>query len=113
MSYKNSKAPISTITINRNVIEKNTNNIYESIMIISKRANQINSEIKSNLTEKLDSFSSHNEGLEEIFENREQIEISKFYEKLPKSTSIAIQEWLEDKIYYRKLEEEPQEDKKV
>ena len=113
MDYKNSKAPTNTITINRDSIEKNTDNIYESIMVIAKRANQINGEIKTDLVEKLDAFASHNEGLEEIFENREQIEVSKFYEKLPKSTSMAVQEWLDNNIYHKRPNQESKEDQDV
>ena len=106
MNYKSSRAPKNTITINREHVEKNTDNIYESIIVISKRANQISSEIKSDLIKKLDTFASHGDGLEEIFENKEQIEVSKFYEKLPKSTSIAVQEWLDDNVYYRRPDQE-------
>ena len=80
--------------------------IYEAISIIAKRSGQINSEIKKELHDKLDEFATHNDSLEEIFENKEQIEVSKFYEKLPKPYAIAIEEWLEDKIYYRDTEAE-------
>jgi hypothetical protein len=68
---------------------------------MAKRANQINSEIKKELIEKLDEFATYNDSLEEIFENKEQIEVSKFYEKLPKPHALSVQEWLDDKIYYR------------
>ena len=68
---------------------------------MAKRSNQINSEIKKELTEKLEEFATYNDSLEEIFENKEQIEVSKFYEKLPKPHALAVQEWLDDKIYYR------------
>ncbi len=98
---KNSEAPINTTTIDKNKVDAPTNNIYEAISIISKRANQINGDIKKELLEKLDEFATYNDSLEEIFENKEQIEVSKFYEKLPKPHSLAVQEWLEDKIYYR------------
>lgn len=98
---KNSKAPLSTTTIDKNLVDAPTNNIYEAISIISKRANQINGDIKKELLEKLDEFATYNDSLEEIFENKEQIEVSKFYEKLPKPHSLAVQEWLEDKIYHR------------
>ncbi|AEK23059.1 DNA-directed RNA polymerase subunit omega [Capnocytophaga canimorsus] len=94
-------APTSTITYNRNAIDASTNNIYEAISIIAKRATQINSEIKKELVEKLDEFATNNDSLEEIFENKEQIEVSKYYEKLPKPQAIAVKEWLEGKIYYR------------
>jgi DNA-directed RNA polymerase subunit K/omega len=98
---KNSEAPLSTTTIDKNLVDAPTNNIYEAISIISKRANQINGDIKKELLEKLDEFATYNDSLEEIFENKEQIEVSKFYEKLPKPHSLAVQEWLEDKVYYR------------
>jgi DNA-directed RNA polymerase subunit K/omega len=98
---KNSDAPINTTTIDKNLVDAPTNNIYEAISIISKRANQINGDIKKELLEKLDEFATYNDSLEEIFENKEQIEVSKFYEKLPKPHALAVQEWLEEKIYYR------------
>ena len=78
----------------------------DKLSIIAKRSGQINSEIKKELHDKLDEFATHNDSLEEIFENKEQIEVSKFYEKLPKPYAIAIEEWLEDKIYYRDTEAE-------
>ena len=78
-----------------------TGNLYESIAIMAKRANQINSEIKKELIDKLEEFATYNDSLEEVFENKEQIEVSKFYEKLPKPHALAVQEWLDDKIYYR------------
>ncbi|MFV0530740.1 MAG: DNA-directed RNA polymerase subunit omega [Flavobacteriales bacterium] len=106
MSYKESKAPNSTITANRLEVEDKTGNLYESIAIIAKRAQQINSEMKAELLQKLNEFAAHNENLDEVFENREQIEVSKFYEKLPKPTQIALQEWLDDEIYYRTPSEE-------
>ena len=101
MDLKKSSAPINTTTIDKNQVDAPTNNIYEAISIISKRATQINSEIKKELLEKLDEFATYNDSLDEIFENKEQIEVSKYYEKLPKPHSLAVQEWLEDKIYYR------------
>jgi DNA-directed RNA polymerase subunit K/omega len=101
MNYKDSKAPRTTITYNREDIARPTNNIYEAISIIAKRSEQINTDIKEELTKKLKEFETHSEGLEEIFENKEQIEISKFYERLPKPVAIAVSEWLDDNIYYR------------
>lgn len=103
---KNSKAPVSTITINRNEFDANTDNIYEAISITAKRAIQINSEIKKELLEKLEEFATYSDSLEEVFENKEQIEVSKFYEKLPKPHALAVMEWLEDKIYYRNTEKD-------
>lgn len=91
----------STITYDRNAIDAPTDNIYEAISIIAKRAIQVNSEIRKELIEKLDEFATNNDSLEEIFENKEQIEVSKFYERLPKPQAIAIKEWLEGKIYHR------------
>ena len=103
--YRESKAPVTTSTYNRGEIEKGVDNIYEAISIISKRSAQINIDIRKELHEKLDEFATNNDSLEEVFENKEQIEVSKFYEKLPKSYAIAIEEWLEDKIYHRNTQE--------
>ncbi|RPD99871.1 hypothetical protein EGM88_00980 [Aureibaculum marinum] len=101
MDYKNSEAPITTITYDRTKIEEPTHNIYESISIMAKRANQINEDLKKELIDKLEEFATHNDSLEEVFENKEQIEVSRFYEKLPKPTAIAVEEWLNGEIYYR------------
>ncbi|MCH4824195.1 DNA-directed RNA polymerase subunit omega [Gramella lutea] len=101
MDFKKIDAPVNTTTIDRNKVDEPTGNIYEAISIVAKRAGQINGEIKKELLEKLDEFATYNDSLDEIFENKEQIEVSKFYERLPKPQSLAIQEWLEDKIYYR------------
>jgi len=103
---RNSEAPISTITYDRNELDVPTNNIYEAISIVAKRANQINGDIKKELIEKLEEFATYTDSLEEIFENKEQIEVSKFYERLPKPHAIAIEEWLNNKIYYRNTEKE-------
>lgn len=105
MSIKNTKAEISTITYNKDKIEEKVGSIYEAIVIIGKRAEQINAEIRTELHQKLDEFAVHNSTLEEVFENREQIEISKNYERLPKATSIAIKEWLDGDIYFRRTDE--------
>ncbi|MGB5188819.1 DNA-directed RNA polymerase subunit omega [Robiginitalea sp.] len=105
---KNSQAPITTVTINRLEFDNKTDNIYESISIVAKRAGQINADIKKELLEKLEEFATYSDSLEEVFENKEQIEVSKFYEKLPKPHALAIQEWLEDKIYYRNTEKDPE-----
>ena len=91
----------STITRDLRELDVKTDNIYESLVIMSKRANQISNNIKEELHQKLSEFASANDNLEEVFENREQIEISKHYEKLPKPSLVAIQEFLEDKVYYR------------
>ena len=106
MDYKKSKATTSTITRDIELLEQGTNNIYESIAIIAKRADQIERDLKVELNSKLEEFASVNDTLEETFENREQIEISKFYEKLPNPVLIAIQEYLDDQIYFRKAEKE-------
>jgi DNA-directed RNA polymerase subunit K/omega len=103
---RNSKAPVSTVTLNKNEFDANTGNIYEAIAIVAKRAVQINSEIKKELLEKLEEFATYSDSLDEVFENKEQIEVSKFYEKLPKPHALAVQEWLEDKIYYRNTEKD-------
>ncbi|GGK15247.1 hypothetical protein GCM10007962_06820 [Yeosuana aromativorans] len=109
IDLKKTTAPVNTVTYDRNQIDEPTENIYEAISIISKRAEQINSEIKKELIDKLEEFATYNDSLEEIFENKEQIEVSKFYEKLPKPHALAVQEWLTDKIYYRNTEEDSQE----
>lgn len=103
---KNSKAPVSTTTINKNEFDAPTGNIYEAISITAKRAIQINSDIKKELLEKLEEFATYSDSLEEVFENKEQIEVSKFYEKLPKPHALAVEEWLTDKIYHRNTEKD-------
>jgi DNA-directed RNA polymerase subunit K/omega len=105
MNFKNSTAERSTITRDTVDLETPTGNIYESIVVMAKRSNQISVELKEELTQKLQEFASSTDNLEEIFENREQIEISKFYEKLPKPVAIAIDQLLNDEIYTRKPEE--------
>ncbi len=109
MDYKKTKAPGSTVTRNLNEVDRETGNIYETVAIVSKRANQIGSELKEELNRKLEEFASYTDNLEEVFENREQIEISRFYERLPKPSLIAIQEFLDGEIYYRKPETEEAE----
>ena len=104
-NIKNTNAPLSTTTINITKVDAPTAHIYESISIVSKRSNQINVEMKKELLEKLDEFATYNENLDEVFENKEQIEVSKYYERLPKPHSIAMEEWLDDKIYYRHTQE--------
>ena len=101
MDYKKSKAPVTTVTRNIMDLCDDTHNIYESVAIIAKRANQISLEIKQDLSKKLSEFASYNDSLEEVFENREHIEISRFYEKLPKPTLIATEEFVEKSIYWR------------
>ncbi len=111
MEYKNTNASESTITRNIPDLEKQTGNIYEALVIIGKRANQIQNEIKDELSQKLEEFASYTDNLEEIFENREQIEISKFYERLPKPVLIATQEYLEGRLECKKTEKEEQANK--
>ena len=108
MDLKKVKAPSTSVTYNRNKIDAPTENIYEAISVISRRAEQINTDIRKELIEKLEEFATYNDSLEEVFENKEQIEVSKFYEKLPKPHALAVQEWLEERIYYRSSEEESQ-----
>lgn len=98
----NFKAEVTT-TVTRNVADfaAPTGNVYESLVVIAKRANQISAEMKEELNSKLSEFNTSSDNLEEIFENREQIEISKYYERLPKPTLIAINEFVEKKIYFR------------
>ena len=98
----------STVTRDLRELDVKTDNIYESIVIVSKRANQISNNIKEELHQKLSEFASSNDNLEEVFENREQIEISKYYERLPKPSLVAIQEFLDDKVYYRNPAKEQQ-----
>ncbi len=104
MSYKKINAENTTITRDLRDIDAKTGNLYESLTVIAKRSNQIAVEMKEELSSKLSEFASTSDNLEEIFENREQIEISRHYEKLPKPVLIAVQEFLEDKIYVRKPE---------
>jgi hypothetical protein len=101
MDYRKSKAPSNTVTRDVQELWKDTDNIYESVAIIAKRANQISVEIKQDLNKKLAEFASYNDSLEEVFENREQIEISRYYEKLPKPTLLATEEFLNNSIYWR------------
>ncbi len=106
MDYRKTNAAVTTITRDAKELQRDAVNIYEAVVICSKRANQISVEIKHELNQKLEEFASYTDNLEEVFENREQIEISKFYEKLPKPCLIAIKEYEEDNIYYRRPEEE-------
>ncbi len=101
MDYKKTNAPTNTVTRDIMDLCDETGNIYESVAIIGKRANQISMDIKNELSKKLQEFASVSDNLDEVFENREQIEISRFYEKLPKPTLIATQEFVEGKVYFR------------
>jgi len=108
MDYKKSKAPVNTVTRNIMDLCDETGNLYESVAIIAKRANQISIQIKEDLSKKLAEFASYNDSLEEVFENREQIEISRYYEKLPKPTLLATEEFIEGKVYWRDPSREAQ-----
>ncbi len=110
MDYKKTTAASSTITRNMTEMSKEVGNVYESVMIMAKRSNQISTELKSELNQKLQEFASYTDNLEEVFENREQIEISKYYERLPKPTLIAVEEFLNGDIYYRNPAKEPKKD---
>ncbi len=101
MDYKKSKAPTNTVTHDLMSFADPTGNIYESIVIMSKRSNQIASKMKEDLSHKLKEFATNNDSLEETFENHEQIEISKYYERLPKPTLIAAEEFANGKVYFR------------
>lgn len=103
--YKNTDAPVSTITFDKTQIEEPTHNIYKAISIMAKRASQVNDDLKSELIEKLEEFATFNDSLEEVFENKEQIEVSRYYERLPKPTAIAVKEWLDNEIYFRNPKE--------
>ncbi|OYT17185.1 MAG: RNA polymerase Rpb6 [Bacteroidetes bacterium 4572_77] len=106
MDYKKVKTEKEAITRTLREFDEPTGNIYESVAILSKRANQIGKEIKEELNRKIEEFATTGDNLEEVFENREQIEIAKFYEQLPKPTLLAIQEFLDDEIYYRNPEKD-------
>ena len=101
MDYKKVKAPTNTITRDMNSLSEPVGNIYETVRIIGKRSNQIAADVKRELDKKLQDFSSVSDNLEEVFENREQIEISRYYEKLPKPTLLATQEFIEGNVYFR------------
>lgn len=101
MDYKKSNAPLNTVTRDMIEMSEDTGNVYETVCIIAKRANQIAGEMKHDLEKKLQEFATCSDNMEEISENREQIEISRYYEKLPKPTLIATQEYVDHKISYR------------
>ena len=109
MNFKKTNAELTTVTRNTNDLANKTGNIYETVSILSKRANQISETLKEELISKINEFASQTDNLEEVFENREQIEISKFYESLPKPSAISMEELRQDKIYIRKAEEETEE----
>jgi DNA-directed RNA polymerase subunit K/omega len=106
MDYKKTKAPVTTITRDLDKLEASTGNIYETVVIVAKRSNQIAVEMKQELNRKLEEFANYTDNLEEIFENREQIEISRFYERLPKPNLIAIQEYEDNEVFFKKYKKE-------
>lgn len=106
MEYKKIRSESTTVTRDLRKFDKDTGNIYQSVVIISKRANQIGQEMKEELNSKLEEFSSSTDNLEEVFENREQIEIAKHYEQLPKPSLFAINAFLNDQVYFRVPETE-------
>jgi len=110
MDYKKRQTPTNTVTRNIMDLCAETGNIYESVAVISKRANQISADMKQELQKKLQEFTSYSDTLEEVFENREQTDISRYYEKLPKPTLIATQEFLDGDVYFRMPTQEPAEE---
>ena len=110
MDFKKVRTETTVVTRQKDQFYKGTGNIYETVAILTKRANQIAAEIKEELNKKIEEFATNNDSLEEVFENREQIEIAKFYERLPKPTLIAIHEFLHDEIYFRNPNKDTQDD---
>lgn len=110
MDYRKTNAPTNTVTRDMVEMAKPTGNVYETVRVIAKRSNQIAAEIKSDLSKKLQEFASTTDSMEEVSENREQIEISRYYEKLPKAVLIATQEYLEGKVYFRNPTKEKNEE---
>ncbi|MBP5798262.1 MAG: DNA-directed RNA polymerase subunit omega [Bacteroidales bacterium] len=110
MDFKKIRTETTVVTRQKDQFYKGTGNIYETVAILTKRANQIASEMKEELNKKIEEFATNNDSLEEVFENREQIEIAKFYERLPKPTLIAIHEFLNDEIYFRNPRKETQDE---
>jgi DNA-directed RNA polymerase subunit K/omega len=105
METKKTTIPNNTVTRKLTDIDAQTGNIYESVVIIARRANQIAATMKQDLARKLADYSSTNDTLEETFENREQIEISRYYERLPKPALVATEEFLDGKVYFREEDE--------
>ncbi len=102
MDYKKTNTPLTTVTRDMIELSKDTGNVYETVCVIAQRANQIAAQMKSDLEKKLQEFAPYNDTLEEVNENREQIEISRYYERLPKPTLIATQEYIDHKLFFRK-----------
>jgi len=110
MDYKKVKTDVTAVTRNIEDFTRGTSNVYETVVVLSKRANQIGSEMKEELNQKISEFATTTDNLEEVFENREQIEIAKYFEHLPKPTLIAVQEYLNDEIYIRNPNKEESEE---
>ena len=110
MDFKKVRTETTVVTRQKDQFYKGTGNIYETVVILTKRANQSAAEMKEELNKKIEEFATNNDSLEEVFENREQIEIAKFYERLPKPTLIAIHEFLHDEIYFRNPNKEVQDE---
>ena len=110
MDFKKIRTETTVVTRQKDQFYKGTGNIYETVAILTKRANQIAAEMKEELNKKIEEFATNNDSLEEVFENREQIEIAKFYERLPKPTLIAIHEFLHDEIYFRDPNKDTEDD---
>lgn len=113
MDYKKIITDTEAVTRNLNDFDKDTENIYESLAILSMRANQISLHLREELLSKIEDFQTPTDSLDEIFENREQIELAKFYEQLPKPTLMAIHEFLNDRVSFRYPEEEEEEIKYI
>lgn len=110
MDYKKVKTDVNAVTRNIEDFTHETGNVYETVASISKRANQISSELKEELNQKISEFATTSDNLEEVFENREQIEIAKYFEHLPKPTLIAVQEYINGEVYMRNPNKEHPED---
>jgi DNA-directed RNA polymerase subunit K/omega len=110
MDYKKVKTDVNAVTRNIEDFTRGTSNVYETVVVLSKRANQIGSEMKEELNQKISEFATTTDNLEEVFENREQIEIAKYFEHLPKPSLIAVQEYLNDEIYIRNPNKEETEE---
>ena len=113
MDYKKVKLDPEVITRDTRKFSEQTSNIYETVVIISKRSNQISLELKDELGKKIEEFATTNDNLEEVFENKEQIEIARYYERMPKPTLIAVNEYLNDQVYYRNPHKEVIKKKKT
>ena len=103
MDFRKLNAPTNTVSRDMNELSEEVGNVYETVVIVAKRANQISAEIKSEIDQKLSDFGGSPDHIEEVFENREQIEISRYFERMPKASLLATQEFIEGQIYYRNV----------